>query len=144
MEQHRENAVCASCHKAMDPLGFGLENYDGVGAWRDQDGEFAIDASGELPNGQKFAGPQELKQVLKSRQSDFLRCLAEKMLTYGLGRGVEYSDRCTVREIAASMAADEYKFSSLILAVVASDAFQKRSASREVAKASATGKEAKP
>jgi mono/diheme cytochrome c family protein len=144
MEQHRENAACASCHKVMDPLGFGLENYDGVGAWRDKDGEFAIDASGELPNGQKFAGPQELRQVLKSRQDDFLHCLAEKMLTYGLGRGVEYSDRCTVREIAASTAAGEYKFSSLILAVVASDAFQKRSASREVAEAGATGKEAKP
>ncbi len=125
MEQHRDNAVCASCHKAMDPLGFGLENYDGIGGWRDKDGEFAIDASGELPNGQTFSGPQELKQVLKARQDDFLRCLAEKMLTYGLGRGVEYSDRCTVRDIAAAMAANDYKFSSLILAVVQSDAFQK-------------------
>ncbi|MEX2112858.1 MAG: DUF1592 domain-containing protein, partial [Pirellulales bacterium] len=142
MEQHRENAVCASCHKAMDPLGFGLENYDGIGAWRDQDGEFAIDASGELPNGQKFSGPQELKQVLKARQDDFLRCLAEKMLTYGLGRGVEYSDRCTVRDIAAATAANDYKFSSLILAVVQSDAFQKRSALPDAADASATAKEA--
>ncbi len=142
MEQHRENAVCASCHKVMDPLGFGLENYDGVGAWRDKDGEFAIDASGELPNGQKFSGPQELKQVLLARQDDFLRCLAEKMLTYGLGRGVEYSDRCTVRDVAAATAANEYRFSSLILAVVQSDAFQKRSAPRVAADASATGKEA--
>jgi mono/diheme cytochrome c family protein len=137
MEQHRDNAVCASCHKAMDPLGFGLENYDGIGGWRDKDGEFAIDASGELPNGQTFSGPQELKQVLKARQDDFLRCLAEKMLTYGLGRGVEYSDRCTVRDIATSMAANDFKFSSLILAVVASDAFQKRSSL-----ASTAGKEA--
>ncbi len=137
MEQHRDNAVCASCHKAMDPLGFGLENYDGIGAWRDKDGEFAIDASGELPNGQTFSGPRELRLVLKARQDDFLRCLAEKMLTYGLGRGVEYSDRCTVRDIATAMAANDYRFSSLILAVVESDAFQKRSSL-----ASTAGKEA--
>ncbi|MGD9720931.1 MAG: DUF1592 domain-containing protein [Pirellulales bacterium] len=126
MEQHRTNAVCASCHKAMDPLGFGLENYDGVGAWRDKDGSFDIDASGELPNGEKFSGPQELKQILKGRQQDFLRCLAEKMLTYGLGRGVEYSDKRTVSDIAQAVSANEFKFSSLIVAVVRSDAFQKR------------------
>ncbi len=100
MEQHRSNAVCASCHKAMDPLGFGLENYDGIGGWRDKDGAFDIDPSGELPSGQKFAGPRDLKGVLAARQDEFLRCLAEKMLTYGLGRGVEYSDRCTVEDIA--------------------------------------------
>ncbi len=126
MEQHRDNPVCASCHKLMDPLGFGLENYDGIGAWRDKDGEFDIDASGELPNGQTFAGPGELKKVLQQRQDDFLRCLAEKMLTYGLGRGVEYSDRCTVQDIAQAMADNQYKFSSLIIAVVTSDAFLKR------------------
>ena len=126
MEQHRANAVCASCHKAMDPLGFGLENYDGIGGWRDKDGEFAIDASGELPNGQSFAGPRELKQILTARQDEFVRCLSEKMLTYGLGRGVEYSDRCTVNDIARAVAQHDYTFSSLILAVVESDAFGKR------------------
>src|SRR6185436_11573930 len=99
MQQHRAKAECGVCHNRMDPLGFGLENYDGVGGWRTADGAFAIDPSGTLPSGQSFSGPRELKQVLRARQDDFLRCLADKMLTYGLGRGVEYSDRCTVNDI---------------------------------------------
>ena len=127
MEQHRAKPVCASCHKSMDPLGFGLENYDGIGAWREVDGKFPIDPSGTLPSGQTFAGPRELKAILKERRDEFVRCLAERMLTYGLGRGVEYSDRCTVDDIAKAVAQNEHKFSSLILAVVHSDAFQKRS-----------------
>jgi hypothetical protein len=130
MEQHRTKLICASCHRAMDPLGFGLENYDGIGAWRDKDGQYDIDASGELPNGQTFSGPRELKQILKGRQDEFVRCLSEKMLTYGLGRGVEYSDRCTVDDVARAVAQHDYRFSSLILAVVESDAFGKRRAMR--------------
>ncbi|REK17929.1 MAG: DUF1592 domain-containing protein [Planctomycetota bacterium] len=126
LEQHRENAACAVCHKRMDPLGFGLENYDGIGAWRTQDGPYEIDPSGELPGGQTFAGPQELKQILKAQSDEFVRCLSEKMLTYGLGRGVEYSDRCTVDDIVAAVKANDYKFSSLIIAIVRSDAFGKR------------------
>jgi len=110
----------------MDPLGFGLENYDGIGAWRTAEGKFPIDASGVLPNGQSFSGPRELKAVLVARQDEFVRCLAEKMLTYGLGRGVEYSDKCTVADIAKAMRANDYKFSSMIVAIVESDAFQKR------------------
>ncbi len=130
MEQHRAKAACAICHNRMDPLGFGLENYDAIGGWRTQDGPFEIDASGELPGGQKFAGPQELKEILKGRKGDFLRCLAEKMLTYALGRGVEYSDRCTVKDIVAAVEEHDYRFSSLILAIVQSDAFQKRRGKR--------------
>jgi hypothetical protein len=126
MEQHRAKADCAICHNRMDPLGFGLENYDGVGGWRAKDGPFDIDASGTLPNGQSFSGPAELKRVLLARQDDFVRCLAEKMLTYGLGRGVEYSDKCTVADVANALREHEYKFSSMILAIVESDAFQKR------------------
>jgi len=126
MEQHRAKADCAICHNRMDPLGFGLENYDGIGGWRVDDGKFKIDPSGVLPNGQSFAGPRELKAVLKLRQDDFVRCLAEKMLTYGLGRGVEYSDKCTVAEIAKAMKQQDFKFSSLILAIASSDPFQKR------------------
>ena len=80
-----------------------------------------------MPGGQSFAGPRELKAILKARQDDFVRCLAEKMLTYGLGRGVEYYDKCTVADIAAAVKQNDYKFSSLILAVVHSDPFQKRS-----------------
>ncbi|MEX0978358.1 MAG: DUF1592 domain-containing protein, partial [Pirellulales bacterium] len=126
MGQHRAKAECAVCHNRMDPLGFGLENYDGIGAWRTKEGPFEIDASGVLPGGKAFAGPQELKAILKSRQDEFVRCLAEKMLTFGLGRGVEYSDRCTLGDIAAAVKKNDFKFSSLILAIVASDAFQKR------------------
>jgi mono/diheme cytochrome c family protein len=127
MEQHRANPDCAICHKRMDPLGFGLENYNAVGAWRTKDGPFEIDASGELPSGETFVGPKELKAILKARQGEFVRCLSEKMLTYGLGRGVEYSDGCTVEDIARAVEKNDWKFSSLILAVVHSDAFQKRS-----------------
>jgi mono/diheme cytochrome c family protein len=126
MVQHRAKADCAICHNRMDPLGFGLENYDGIGAWRTAEGKFPIDASGVLPNGQSFSGPRELKAVLVARQDEFVRCLAEKMLTYGLGRGVEYSDKCTVADIAKTMRANDYKFSSMIVAIVESDAFQKR------------------
>jgi Protein of unknown function (DUF1592)/Protein of unknown function (DUF1588)/Protein of unknown function (DUF1585)/Protein of unknown function (DUF1595) len=127
MEQHRANPDCAICHKRMDPLGFGLENYDAVGAWRTKDGPFEVDASGELPSGETFVGPKELKAILKARQDEFVRCLSEKMLTYGLGRGVEYSDRCAVEDIARAVEKNDWKFSSLILAIVHSDAFQKRS-----------------
>lgn len=126
LEAHRAKAECAVCHNRMDPLGFGLENYDGVGAWRNEDGSFKIDPAGVLPNGQSFEGPAELKQILKSRQDDFIRCLAEKMLTYGLGRGVEYSDKCTVADITKTMKANDFRFSSMILAIVHSDPFQKR------------------
>jgi hypothetical protein len=126
MEQHRAKPDCAICHNRMDPLGFGLENYDGIGAWRTKEGPFDIDPSGVLPGGESFAGPKELKAILKARQDDFVRCLAEKLLTFGLGRGVEYSDRCTVAEIVAATKKSDYKFSSLILAIVDSDPFQKR------------------
>lgn len=126
MEQHRAKAECAICHNRMDPLGFGLENYDGIGRWRTEDEKFAIDPSGVLPGGQSFSGPRDLKAVLKSRQDEFARCLAEKMLTYGLGRGVEYSDKCTVDDIAKAMRVSDYKFSSMIVAIVRSDPFQKR------------------
>ena len=108
MQVHRAKAECAGCHNRMDPLGFGLENFDGVGAWRTEDAGFKIDPGGVLPGGQSFAGPAELKGVLKLRQDEFLRCLAEKMLTYGLGRGVEYSDRCTVADVVKSVRENDF------------------------------------
>ena len=126
MEQHRANPACASCHSKMDPLGFGLENYNAVGAWRDKDGSFPVDPSGVLPSGQKFQGPKALKAILKERQGEFVQCLAEKMLTYALGRGIEYYDRCATDRIVAGMGRGEYKFSSLVLEIVKSDPFQKR------------------
>jgi hypothetical protein len=111
----------------MDPLGFGLENFDAVGAWRDRDGVFPIDSSGTLPGGQSFRGPRELKAILKSRKDQFARCLAEKMLTYALGRGLERYDRCAVERIAKDLAQGPYRFMTLVLGVVHSDPFQLRS-----------------
>jgi hypothetical protein len=111
----------------MDPLGFGLENYDAIGTWRERDGTFPIDASGILPSGEKFAGPIELKAILKGRSKQFARCLSEKMLTYALGRGLEHYDTCALDEITAALEKDEYRFSSLATAIVKSDPFQKRS-----------------
>jgi hypothetical protein len=126
MEQHRAKAECATCHQRMDPLGFGFENYDAVGAWRTRDGKFAIDPSGTLPGGKTFKGPQELKAILKTREKEFGRCLTEKMLTYALGRGLEPFDKCTVDEIVDKLGRDRYKISSLLLNIITSDAFQKR------------------
>ena len=93
LEKHRSNPVCASCHSRMDVLGFGLENYDGIGKWRTADGKFNIDSSGTLPNGKSFTSPAELRVLLKDSLPEFARCLTEKMLTYSLGRGVERFDR---------------------------------------------------
>ena len=126
LEQHRAKAECAVCHNRMDPLGFGLENYDAIGAWRSQDGKFPIDASGTLPGGQSFNGPRELKGLLKAKRGEFVRCLAEKLLTYSLGRGLEIYDQCTVNDLVAACEQWDYKFSSLVMAVVQTDAFQKR------------------
>jgi hypothetical protein len=126
MEQHRADPNCATCHSKMDPLGFGLENFDAIGAWRDREGKFAIDASGTLPSGQTFQRPKELKAILKAKEPEFVRCLTEKMLTYALGRGLEYDDKCALDLIVDSLADEDYRFSQLILGIVKSDPFQKR------------------
>jgi hypothetical protein len=128
MERHRDNAVCASCHRRMDPIGFAFENYDAIGAWRDQDGKFPIDATGELPGGQSFKGPAELKAILKSKKELFSRCLAEKVLTYALGRGLEYYDTCAVDKILKALDKNDYRFFILLLEVVKSEPFQMRTA----------------
>ncbi len=126
MEQHRVNPSCASCHQRMDPLGFGFENFDAIGAWRAREGRHPIDASGVLPGGAKFNGPVELKAVLARKKDLFAKCLTEKLLTYALGRGVERSDHCFVEEIAGNLAKGDHKFSRLVLEIVKSDPFQKR------------------
>lgn len=126
MIQHRANPNCASCHARMDPLGFGFENFDALGAWRDKDGGEPVDPSGVLPSGQKFRGPKELKSILKGRRNEFTRCLAEKLLTYGLGRGVEYYDACALDTIVEATAKNGFRFSRLVLEVVKSEPFQKR------------------
>lgn len=126
MEQHRKNPVCASCHAQMDPLGFSLENYDAVGAWRTQDGKFPIDASGSLPDGRNLKGAEDLINILKTERRAFAEGLTEKLLTYALGRGIESRDRATVKKITANTAAREYRFSSLVLEIVRSLPFQMR------------------
>jgi len=126
MEKHRADATCASCHNKMDPLGFGLENYDGIGKWRTMDGKFAVDSSGSLPNGKTFATPDEMRAVLKSQLPQFSRCIVEKMLTYSLGRGLGSYDRRTVDEIDRKLAANNYGFQGLVYEIVHSLPFQSR------------------
>ena len=130
MEQHRANPSCATCHSKLDPLGFGLENFDAIGAWRDQDNKQAIDSSGVLPDGAKFAGPAELRKVLLGKAAQFRRCLADKLTTYALGRGLEFYDKCVLDEIVRKVQSSNDRFSALVLAIAESDAFQKRAAKR--------------
>ena len=122
LEKHRAKAECATCHSKMDPLGFALENFDGIGAWRDLDGNFPIDPTGELPTGEAINGPAGLKKVLKSRET-FIRTLAEKMLTFALGRGLEYFDKCAVDDICKDLKANGHRFSALLSGVVNSKPF---------------------
>jgi hypothetical protein len=126
MEKHRANAVCASCHSKMDPLGFALENYDGIGKWRTEDGKFPVDSSGTLPNGKSFSTPAEMRTVLKAQLPEFARCMVEKMLTYSLGRGLGSYDRRTVEEIDRKLAASGYPFQSILFEIVRSLPFQSR------------------
>jgi hypothetical protein len=126
MEQHREKAVCASCHQRMDPIGFAFENFDAVGAWRDKDGSVNIDASGVLPDGRKIDGPAGLRTILRADRGAFVRCVAEKMLTYALGRGLEGYDRRAVSAIVEATGRQNDRFSALLIEIVKSDPFQKR------------------
>ena len=127
MEQHRNSPDCSGCHSLMDPLGFALENFDATGAWRDMDGKFPIDASGKIrgENGKTFNGPRELKGVLKDNKK-FVRCITEKMMTYALGRGLEYFDKCAVTAIATDLPNSQNRFGALITGIVTSDPFLKR------------------
>ncbi len=129
LAKHASDRACAACHSRIDPLGFGLENYDGVGAWRDGNA-FNIDAMGELPTGEKFSGPKELKKILLDRQDLFLRNVSEQMLAYALGRPVEDCDEPAVLAIQSSLIKGDKKFSSLVLAVVKSFPFQHRRSDR--------------
>lgn len=127
MQLHRANPNCATCHERMDTLGFGFENFDAIGGWRSKDGKFMIDASGILPDGKKFAGPAELKKILKeNKAAEFRRCLTEKLLTFALGRGTEPADRPTVDAICRAVAADGNRMQQLVLEIVQSDAFLRR------------------
>jgi hypothetical protein len=128
MEEHRANPSCAACHRLMDPVGFSLENFDGLGRWRDQaaPGTGKIDASGVLPDGTKFDGPAGLRDVLMSKRDQFVEAFTERLLTYALGRGLEEYDRPVVRRITRDAAADGQKWSSIVLGIVRSAPFQMR------------------
>jgi len=129
MAAHRANPVCAGCHAQMDQLGFALENFDGIGEWRDIYASGAhVDASAELPDGTKFNGPAELRQVLRKRSDDFVTTVTERLLTYSLGRGLEATDSPAVRQIKREAAPDHYRFESLIQAIATSTPFQMRTA----------------
>jgi hypothetical protein len=126
MEQHRKDPRCANCHAQMDAIGFALENYNAVGAWRTKDGAFDIDPAGTFPDGTKFKSVDELKKALLAKKDAFARGLAEKTLTYAIGRGMEPCDDRALDKIAAALAKNDYKFSTLILEIVKSDPFRLR------------------
>ena len=126
MEVHRTSPVCASCHVLMDPLGFSLENFDGIGAWRTIDGGTPINASSSLPDGSRFEGPVGLRDLLLGQEERFAETVTEKLLTFALGRGVEYYDGPAVRKVTQDAAASDYRWSSLILGIVESTPFQMR------------------
>ena len=124
MEEHHDNPVCASCHKIFEPIGLALENFDAVGAWRTQDEGSPIDATGVLVDGTKVDGVASLRALLVRYSDQFERVVVEKLLTYALGRGVEFEDMPTVRSIVRDAAPGKYRFSSLVLGIVKSPAFQ--------------------
>jgi hypothetical protein len=126
MEQHRKNPSCAGCHARMDPMGFAFENFNAVGKFRSKDGDSPIDPSGTLPGGQSFKGPKELKQILMEKKNLFSSTLTEKMLTYGIGRGLEYYDKSAVDGIVTALAKNDFRFSTLIVEITTSDPFRMR------------------
>ena len=126
LERHRANAVCASCHARMDPLGFALENFDGIGRWRTSDRGLPIDASGTLPNGTTFDGAADLRRLLEDRAEAFATTLTSRLLTYALGRGVEHYDMPAIRAIVREARPDGYRWSSIILGIVESTPFTMR------------------
>ena len=129
MVEHRRNPVCASCHAIMDPIGLSLENFDAIGRWRERTAGFEpLDVEGSFPDGTTFDGAGGLRETLLDRSDQFVRTLASKLLTYGLGRAVEYHDVPAVRVIEREAAADDYRFSSMILGIVKSTPFQMRRA----------------
>src|SRR5262249_53125733 len=118
------NATCASCHSRLDPLGFALEHFDAVGGGRETDGKFPIETTGTLPDGRSFKNHEQLRTLLKADAHAFTEGLAEKMRVYALGRGLDQSDRKDVRKIVDKVAGEGYRFSSLVLGIAQSEAFQ--------------------
>ena len=124
VEQHRANPVCAACHNVMDPLGFALENYDAIGRYRAAADGLPIDASAVMPDGMKFEGLAGLRGIMEKRRDDFVSTVAEKLLVYALGRGVEYYDQPVIRKIVRDAAPGDYRWSSIIVGITKSVPFQ--------------------
>jgi len=124
MEEHRKNPACASCHKVMDPLGLALENFDVVGAWRIKDNGVPVDTTGKLYDGMDLTGPASLRQALLGKSDTVIRTFAENLLSYAIGRRIEYYDQPTIRAIAKKAAQNGNRFSSFVLGIVNSPAFQ--------------------
>jgi len=145
MEEHRKNTTCSSCHSRMDPLGFGLENFNAIGAWRTEDGKNPLDVSGSLPDGRSFQTPAELKALLKNGhdRDAYVRGLTEKLMMYALGRGLERYDRPAVTAITDKLASQDYKFSRLVMGIVNSLPFQMRQARQTAQIASTMGERSK-
>jgi hypothetical protein len=131
LEAHRANPVCSSCHQIMDPIGLALENFDQIGKWRNFDGGAPIDASGQLVDGTRLSGVSDLREALLDRSGAFVTTAVKKLMTYALGRPVDYYDMPAVREVVREAAEDDYRFSSLLLGIVRSVPFQMRVKSAE-------------
>jgi hypothetical protein len=143
-ELHRSNAVCANCHKVLDPIGFGLENFDAIGRWRDADDSGGrIDATGELPSGDRFETPAQLKRIIAARKDDFCRNLTGKLLAYALGHQVEGYDEIVVDQLSEAVAKDDYRMQTLVVGVVTSYPFTHRRVSDPAAEPSREAPHAK-
>ena len=138
LEQHRRNPTCASCHRVMDPLGFALENFDGVGEWRVKETGGTIDPTGQLGTGAPVDGPVGLRNAILGQREMFVRTLTDKLMTYGLGRGVEHKDKPIVRAVARDAASQNYRFSSIVLGIVNSAPFQMKKAQADAVGLSAS------
>jgi hypothetical protein len=129
LERHRADPLCSSCHQRMDPLGLALENFNALGMWRDTEHGQPIDTAGELITGETFTNLAELKKLLvEEHRRDFYRCLTEKLLTYALGRGMEYYDEQTIDTIVERLDVENGRFSVLLAAIIDSAPFQRRRA----------------
>jgi hypothetical protein len=126
LEKHRDNAACYDCHRKIDPLGLAFENFDAIGRWRDTDGKFPVDAVGQLPGEAPINGATGLKDLILKRKNQFVRSFSGKLLTYAIGRGLKPFDRPVLNEIVGKSEKEGYKFSSVVFAIVESDAFLKR------------------
>ncbi len=137
LELHRQNPSCAGCHSVMDPVGFALENFNAIGAWRDVDGDARIDASGTLIDGTRVVGPRDLNRALMANSDLFVTNVVEKLMIYGLGRGLEAHDMPAVRAAVRQARRDDLRFSALILGVVQSPLFRERVKSAQATSLSA-------